>query len=158
MARAGLVRLSDVAFEKDGKQIPYRKVNLTRVGHSVDEQTPIEFVMKVAMPTPADRKGKKRAVANAKRNRQRKMETRPSKTRSSCCSHRIGFASGSGFAWMAHIRSPRARCTCVSDLRRQNVGRDRYATPSNGSRATWHFGNWNRLCQEVRSSDIPPGE
>jgi DNA topoisomerase-3 len=74
MARAGLVRLSDAVFEKDGKQIPYRRVNLTRLGHSVDEQTPIEFVMKVAMPTSAKRKGKKRAVTPAKRKRQRKME------------------------------------------------------------------------------------
>src|ERR1700685_796185 len=53
MARAGLVRLSDAVFEKDGKQIPYRRVNLTRLGRSVDEQTPIEFVMKIAMPTSA---------------------------------------------------------------------------------------------------------
>jgi superfamily II DNA helicase RecQ len=30
--------------------------------------------MKVAVPTPAERKGKKRAVASAKRKRQRKME------------------------------------------------------------------------------------
>jgi hypothetical protein len=41
MARAGLVRLSDAVFENDGKQIPYRKVSLTRAAHSVDEQTPI---------------------------------------------------------------------------------------------------------------------
>ena len=61
MARAGLVRLSDAMFEKDGKQIPYRKVSLTRVGHSVDEQTPIEFIMKVVTPPSAKRKGKKRA-------------------------------------------------------------------------------------------------
>ena len=75
MARAGLVRLSDAVFEKDGKQIPYRKVKLTRLGRSVDEQTPIEFVMKVAMPTSVERKGKKRPVAPAKQKRQRKMET-----------------------------------------------------------------------------------
>ncbi len=73
MARAGLVRLSDAVFEKDGKQIPYRKVSLTRLGRSVDEQTPVEFVMKVAMPTSAERKGKKR-VAAAKRKRERKPE------------------------------------------------------------------------------------
>ena len=30
MARAGLVRLSDAVFEKDGKQIPYRRVSLAR--------------------------------------------------------------------------------------------------------------------------------
>jgi len=74
MALAGLVRLSDAVFEKDGKQIPYRRVNLTRFVHSVDEQTPIEFVMKVVMSMSAKRKGKKRTVAAAKRKRQRKME------------------------------------------------------------------------------------
>src|SRR5260370_38019921 len=30
MARAGLVRLSDAVFEKNGKQIPYRKGSLNR--------------------------------------------------------------------------------------------------------------------------------
>ena len=74
MARAGLVRLSDAVFEKDGKQIPYRKVSLTQVGRSVDDQTPIEFVMKVAMLASAARKGKKRAIPTAKRKRGEKME------------------------------------------------------------------------------------
>ena len=46
MARAGLVHLSDAVFEKDGKQIPYRKVSLTRAGYAVDERTPVEFIMK----------------------------------------------------------------------------------------------------------------
>jgi superfamily II DNA helicase RecQ len=74
MARAGLVRLSDAVFEKDGKQIPYRKLSLTRVGHSVNEQAPIEFIMKVAMPASAERKSKKRRIASAKRKREKKME------------------------------------------------------------------------------------
>jgi superfamily II DNA helicase RecQ len=68
------VRLSDAVFEKDGKQIPYRKASLTRVGHSVDEQTPIEFIMKVAMPASARRKSKKKAIAPAKREREKKLE------------------------------------------------------------------------------------
>jgi hypothetical protein len=32
-ARAGLLQLSDEAFQKDGKQIPYRKASLTRANH-----------------------------------------------------------------------------------------------------------------------------
>jgi hypothetical protein len=32
MARARLIRFSDAVFEKDGKQIPYRRVNLARLG------------------------------------------------------------------------------------------------------------------------------
>lgn len=41
MARAGLVQHLDAVFEKDGKQIPYRNVRLTREGYSADESTPI---------------------------------------------------------------------------------------------------------------------
>ena len=46
MARAGLARLADAVFEKDGKQIPYRTVSLTPAGRAADETTPIEFIMK----------------------------------------------------------------------------------------------------------------
>ena len=74
MARAKLVDLSDAVFEKDGKQIRYRRVSLTRVGRSVDEQTPIEFVIKAVMPASAKRKDKKRAAAPAKRKRGNKLE------------------------------------------------------------------------------------
>ena len=43
MARAGLVRLVDAVFEKDGKQIPFRKASLTRDAEYVDEDTPLEL-------------------------------------------------------------------------------------------------------------------
>ena len=62
MARAGLVRLSDASFEKDGKTIPYRKVSLTREGQSFEEGTPVDFVMKET-GKPAKGKRKKRAPA-----------------------------------------------------------------------------------------------
>ncbi len=59
MARAGLVRLSDASFEKDGKTIPYRKVSLTREGQSFEEGTPIDFVMKeTGKPAKGKRKRK----------------------------------------------------------------------------------------------------
>src|SRR5260221_13825523 len=45
MARAGLGRLSDAVFGKDGKQIPYRKVTLTRAADEFDQQTPIDFIV-----------------------------------------------------------------------------------------------------------------
>lgn len=64
MARAGLVRLSDASFEKDGKTIPYRKVSLTREGQSFEEGTPVDFVMKET-GRPAKGKRKKRAPAPA---------------------------------------------------------------------------------------------
>lgn len=62
MARAGLVRLSDASFEKDGKTIPYRKVSLTREGQSFEESTPVDFVMKET-GKPAKRKRRKKSSA-----------------------------------------------------------------------------------------------
>jgi DNA topoisomerase-3 len=75
MARAGLVRLSDPIFEKNGTQISYRKVSLTCAALSVDEKMPIEFVTKdkaAASPTRQRRKG---TAASARRKRARKLET-----------------------------------------------------------------------------------
>ena len=57
MARAGLVQVTDAVFEKNGKQIPYRKVSLTRAAYSINETKPIEFIMK-EIAVPAKRKGK----------------------------------------------------------------------------------------------------
>jgi DNA topoisomerase-3 len=66
MARAGLARLSDAVFEKDGRQIPYRTVRLTPVGRAADETTPIEFIMKDTAAAPTRRKRKKTAKARGK--------------------------------------------------------------------------------------------
>jgi superfamily II DNA helicase RecQ len=67
MARAGLVRLSDAVFEKDGKQIPYRKVSLTRLADAVDQQTPFAITIKDLVPSSATSKGKKRTAPGTKR-------------------------------------------------------------------------------------------
>lgn len=60
MARAGLARLSDATFEKDGKQISYRTVNLTQAGQAADKTTPTEFIIKENAARPAKRKRKKK--------------------------------------------------------------------------------------------------
>jgi len=62
MARAGVVRLADATFEKNGRQIPYHTVSLTRAGQRVDERTPLELVMKDREPltTSGPRKRKPR--------------------------------------------------------------------------------------------------
>jgi DNA topoisomerase-3 len=60
LARAGLVRLWEEVFEKNGKQIPYRKASLARGAESGEG---IEFVMKVAASAPLRRKRKKKAAA-----------------------------------------------------------------------------------------------
>ncbi|MGH9444916.1 MAG: RecQ family ATP-dependent DNA helicase [Terriglobia bacterium] len=62
-ARAGLVQLSDAVFEKDGKQIPYRKARLTRASYAVNEETPVDLVMKETAPLSAKHKTKKPAVS-----------------------------------------------------------------------------------------------
>jgi DNA topoisomerase-3 len=67
MARAGLARLSDAVFEKDGKQIPYHTVRLTPAGRSADKTTPIEFIMKETSAPPAKRKRKKKTPTSPKR-------------------------------------------------------------------------------------------
>jgi DNA topoisomerase III len=61
MARAELLTFADAVFEKDGKQIPYRTVSLTSTGRTVDETTPIQFVMKDTSPRTASRKSRKKA-------------------------------------------------------------------------------------------------
>ena len=75
MARAGLVRLADAVFEKDGKQIPYRKASLTRAAYSVDETTPIAFIMKDTAPASTKRKRRKKLTVPAPRKRATGAET-----------------------------------------------------------------------------------
>ncbi len=67
MARAGLVRLMDTAFEKDGKTIPFRKASLTREGEEVDEDTPLELSIRAAgeTPPPATKSRRKAKVKKA---------------------------------------------------------------------------------------------
>jgi RecQ family ATP-dependent DNA helicase len=79
MARAGLVQHLDAVFEKDGKQIPYRNVRLTREGYSVDENTPINFIIKELAPTSPQRRRSKKALAASERTRKRtrKSQRRP---------------------------------------------------------------------------------
>jgi DNA topoisomerase-3 len=75
MARAGLVRLLDAVFEKDGKQIPYRKASLTRAAYSVDEATPIAFIMKDTAPASTKRKRRKKPTVPTPRKRATGAET-----------------------------------------------------------------------------------
>src|SRR5260370_40485025 len=74
MARAGLVQVTDAVFEKNGKQIPYRKVSLARAAYSINEMTPIEFIMKETA-VRAKRKGKRKVAVAAKRKRAKTPET-----------------------------------------------------------------------------------
>jgi RecQ family ATP-dependent DNA helicase len=64
MARAGIVRLDDAVFEKNGRQVPYRTAKLTRAGLQVDAQTPLELVMKDREPPTHRKRKKKKAGAS----------------------------------------------------------------------------------------------
>jgi superfamily II DNA helicase RecQ len=74
-ARAGLLQLSDAVFEKDGKQIPYRKATLTHAGHAVNERTPVELIMKDTAPPTSKSKRKKRPPFRPDRERQSRPDT-----------------------------------------------------------------------------------
>ncbi len=69
MARIGLVRLTDAVFEKDGKQIPFRKAHLTREADYVSEETPLELTIRDTMPKGGTRKRKLKAVSKKKKAR-----------------------------------------------------------------------------------------
>ena len=73
-ARAGLLQLSDETFQKDGKQIPYRKAALTLRGREMDETQPIEFLMKETEPPPSKRKRKKTSTVSTSQKRTTKPE------------------------------------------------------------------------------------
>src|SRR5208282_1597868 len=60
MARAGLVRLVEAVFEKDGKQIPFRKASLTRDGGDVEEHTPIELLIRGTAVTAGGPKSRRK--------------------------------------------------------------------------------------------------
>ncbi|HEX4809026.1 MAG TPA: RecQ family ATP-dependent DNA helicase, partial [Bryobacteraceae bacterium] len=77
MARAGLLRLRDEVFEKDGKAIPYRKAHLTPEGRQTDEQTPVAFVVKDSIALVERRRKKATARGSSPRKHKRISKKRP---------------------------------------------------------------------------------
>jgi superfamily II DNA helicase RecQ len=67
MARAALIRLTDAVFEKDGKQIPFRKAHLTRDAEYVTEETPLELTSRETAPPARKSKAKTKPKAKKKR-------------------------------------------------------------------------------------------
>ncbi len=65
LARAGLVKLTDEIFEKDGRQIPYRRAFRTRDAEYVDEDTPLD--LKIRENVVSKGKGKGKAKGKAKK-------------------------------------------------------------------------------------------
>ncbi len=68
MARLGYITLTEAVFEKDGKQIPYRKASLTRAAGHLDESSEVALLVKAVSAQPSKRgKGKKAAAKGKKR-------------------------------------------------------------------------------------------
>jgi DNA topoisomerase-3 len=78
MARAGLLRLMDASFEKDGKSIPYRKAFLTSAGEAIEVEEKLELVMKDAAQAeaPARRRKKGRVKSGVPAKRKRAVKTK----------------------------------------------------------------------------------
>ena len=71
MARAGLVRITDEVFEKDGKTIPYRKAFRTRDAEHVNEDGPLGLMIRETAAAPVSSKRKKKAAAVPKNKKSR---------------------------------------------------------------------------------------
>ena len=96
MARVGLVRLTDAVFEKDGKQIPFRKAHLTRDAEHVDEDTPLELTIRDTAPVTVKTPRKKRAAGKKKQRRAEKGSGGPSRAEEMLRAWRIGLARRQG--------------------------------------------------------------
>jgi superfamily II DNA helicase RecQ len=66
MARLGLIRLIDAVFDKDGKQIPYRKATLTRDAAFVDEDGPLDLSIRDTGPATQKAAGRKKGKGKTK--------------------------------------------------------------------------------------------
>jgi DNA topoisomerase III len=71
MARSGLVRLVDSVFEKDGKQIPFRKATLTRDAAYVDEASPLELSIRETALVEEKKGRRKKSSSVAKKAKKR---------------------------------------------------------------------------------------
>ncbi len=144
MARVGLVSLADAVFEKDGRQVPYRKVSVTPVGSSFTETTPIDFVMKTMAPVSGKGKTKKKTAprqAETRRGSDRRQ------LRSPACRRWAYRGSAAG---MAAERSPPPGRACVSRLQRQSNEGDRLRAPRQRPRAARGSGYRNQHRGKVR--------
>jgi RecQ family ATP-dependent DNA helicase len=84
LARAGFVQVAEAVFEKDGRSIPYRKVSLTSAGDELEEDSPIELLMKdaaAAVAKPRTSKSKGKAKTHAKSKTQTKDAPAPAKSK-----------------------------------------------------------------------------
>ena len=75
LARAGLVKLTDEIFEKDGRQIPYRRAFRTRDAEYLDDDSPLD--LKIRENVVSKGKGKGKAKGKAKKAEAPKKKKAP---------------------------------------------------------------------------------
>ncbi len=80
LARAGFVKLVESVFEKDGKQIPFRKASITREGEELKEDTPLDLSIRGTLETAkAETKGRrKKTPLSAKKSARKGRAARTS--------------------------------------------------------------------------------
>ena len=78
LARAGLVKLTDEIFEKDGRQIPYRRAFRTRDAEYLDDDSPLD--LKIRENVVSKGKGKGKAKSKAKKAEAPKKKRAPVKS------------------------------------------------------------------------------
>jgi len=155
MARAELLCFADAVFEKDGKQIPYRTVCLTPAGRETNETTPLLFVMKDAARPVSKRKVLKKS-RKSKGTQTAAPRTQPGKP------GRPAAVSGS-----ERDRLEQAlRTWRLAEAKRRRVPAFRIfgdrallsiaATAPKSEGVTGRAGHWERYCQEIRSTYLPP--
>jgi DNA topoisomerase-3 len=52
LARAGFIEMADAVFEKDGREIPYKRVGVTPAGRALDHESPVEFDVTAGVAAP----------------------------------------------------------------------------------------------------------
>ncbi len=150
MAAAGLVRLEELSFEKDGRNIAYRKASLTQEGEELPSTDPLEFIL----PDNADHA----SPARRKSDRKRSGKIVPSKTattsarRTSDTKRNVGACRGHR-GQAAHLAARRSKETWRPSLlhsRQQNYASHRAGTAPHAGRVALRQRNWSLQGGEIR--------
>ena len=142
------MRLTDSVFEKDGKQIPFRKAHRTRDAEYVDEDTPLELMIRdtayVAEP------GKPRAEKEAAGIEGKGEGPAPCAAPERAARREI--------AGMAHRAGETARCAGIPHHVGQSAHRDCGEAAQDSGGVAVDTGDRDCVGREVRGADLPNPE
>ena len=150
MARANFLRLTNAVFEKDGKEIPYRKASLTPDGEALEEIVAGDLLMKdAALTVTKARKGRKKKVAAPPAQPKRKR-VRPNGRR------RLRIARRRSPAPLAPRRGQTPRSSRLPHLQRPGAESRGRQAPRHRRRTARHSRPGNQHRGKVRSANLPP--